>query len=396
MSDNINSMNYKQLRNEVQLLRDELAIMKRKYEDIIYNLDTDNFSSRFVKEQGNMKTAIEVNAEGIKTKVSNEDFQSTISQTADNISSIVSEFVDVSDAEEVSAPDDFKDINTVYVIDDTYYYYNALSKQWEVVKNSGMINSLFEQTSQGFKLKGNVRVDGSCVLTDSLTFDSSDNPLQVEYSVDGVNNWHTTFVSGSDKFMRLKIGARWSDAMKIVGSDGQPGAPGSDAVVSKRDVFDMLTAGGTQQGLFTAFYDGGDKLFINAELIQAGILSGITVESIDAYGNAVEMSDGHIQLIPSNYTTSLIDLGMYSINGNWEPRMRFGRGTTSSGTYGTGWIYKTTNGFGMMYNTEAGKALAIEFNDASDAIEIIGDVNFSGGKVSGVIGGGGTVVAVFG
>ena len=51
MSDNINNMNDKQLRNEVQLLRDELAIMKRKFEDIIYNLDTDNFSSRFVKEQ---------------------------------------------------------------------------------------------------------------------------------------------------------------------------------------------------------------------------------------------------------------------------------------------------------------------------------------------------------
>ena len=93
MSDSIQNMTDKQLRKEVQALRDELAIMKRKYEDIIYNLDTDNFSSRFVKEQGDMRTAIEVNAEGIKTKVSNEDFQSTISQTADNLSSIVSEFV---------------------------------------------------------------------------------------------------------------------------------------------------------------------------------------------------------------------------------------------------------------------------------------------------------------
>lgn len=58
-------MDVKQLRNEVQLLRDELAIMKRKYEDIIYNLDTDNFSSRFVKEQGDMRTAIEQTEEKI-------------------------------------------------------------------------------------------------------------------------------------------------------------------------------------------------------------------------------------------------------------------------------------------------------------------------------------------
>ena len=85
MSDNINSMDFRQLRNMVQTLSDELAIMKRKYEDIIYNLDTDNFSSRFVKEQGDMKTAIEVTAEGIETKVSNEEFQSAMTQTAEKI-----------------------------------------------------------------------------------------------------------------------------------------------------------------------------------------------------------------------------------------------------------------------------------------------------------------------
>jgi hypothetical protein len=96
MSDNINQMNYKQLRNEVQLLRDELAIMQRKFEDIIYNLDTDNFSSRFTREQKNMKSAIEFTAEGIKTKVSKEDLDkslsnySTIEQTADKISTAVS------------------------------------------------------------------------------------------------------------------------------------------------------------------------------------------------------------------------------------------------------------------------------------------------------------------
>lgn len=90
MSDNnINNMDVKKLRNEVQELRDELAIMKRKYEDIIYNLDDENFSSRIVKEKGEMRTAIEVNAEGIKTKVSNEEFQSEKMQTAKLISSEV-------------------------------------------------------------------------------------------------------------------------------------------------------------------------------------------------------------------------------------------------------------------------------------------------------------------
>lgn len=90
MSD-ISKMTDKQLRNEVQLLRDELAIMKRKYEDIIYNLDTDNFSSRFVKEQGDMKTAIEVTAKGIEAKVSNEEFQSKLSLTAKSFETSISD-----------------------------------------------------------------------------------------------------------------------------------------------------------------------------------------------------------------------------------------------------------------------------------------------------------------
>lgn len=91
MSDNINAMNFKQLKNEVQLLRDELAIMKRKYEDAIYNLDSDNFSKSFTREQGNMKAQVKITAEAIKTMVSNTDLEnalknySTITQTANDI-----------------------------------------------------------------------------------------------------------------------------------------------------------------------------------------------------------------------------------------------------------------------------------------------------------------------
>ena len=45
--ENIEKMNFKELRSEVQYLRDELAIFKRKYEDAIYNLDGDNFGKSF-------------------------------------------------------------------------------------------------------------------------------------------------------------------------------------------------------------------------------------------------------------------------------------------------------------------------------------------------------------
>lgn len=93
--ENIEKMNFKELRAEVQLLRDELAIFKRKYEDAIYNLDSDNFGKSFTVEQNNMKAQIKVTAEEISTKVSNTDLTtalvnySTISQTAEAITTTV-------------------------------------------------------------------------------------------------------------------------------------------------------------------------------------------------------------------------------------------------------------------------------------------------------------------
>ena len=123
MSDsNIYNMNDRQLRNEVQLLRDELAIMKRKYEDIIYNLDTDNFSQRVVKQGKDMHTKIEQTADEIslqaekvgentknlaKLKITAEEIQSEvfeenedgtktsrITQTAEKIESEVKKLTD--------------------------------------------------------------------------------------------------------------------------------------------------------------------------------------------------------------------------------------------------------------------------------------------------------------
>lgn len=87
----INKMNFRQLRDEVQLLRDELAVFKRKYEDTVYNLDSDNFGKSFTVEQNNMKAQIKIAADAVKSMVSDTDLQlelekySTIEQTAEKI-----------------------------------------------------------------------------------------------------------------------------------------------------------------------------------------------------------------------------------------------------------------------------------------------------------------------
>jgi hypothetical protein len=97
MSDtNIENMNFKQLRNEVQLLRDELAMFQRSYEDMIYNLDSDNFGKGFTIEQNRMRSQLKVTAEAITLMVSSEDLDealkkySTIEMTDSSIKSVVS------------------------------------------------------------------------------------------------------------------------------------------------------------------------------------------------------------------------------------------------------------------------------------------------------------------
>ena len=197
MSDDINKMDLKRLRNEVQLLRDELAIMKRKYEDILYNLDTDNFSSRFVKEQGDMKTAIEVTAEGIKTKVSNEEFETAIKQTAKTIESEVktlnqadedlfSQIIQTADSiqfvvsKNISAkfqsdynPNNIEtsDIQKGMLCEynDALYYYNDITQEWKEYPYANGIKSQFLQTDYGFKLTGDVLINGDLITEGTIS-----------------------------------------------------------------------------------------------------------------------------------------------------------------------------------------------------------------------------------
>lgn len=104
-SMDFDSMDFKDLRNAVKacykeniMLRDEIAIMKRKYEDIIYNLDDENFSSRFVEEKNNMRTSIEQTEEAITLQAErideNEEAYASLKVTADGISSAVKKVQD--------------------------------------------------------------------------------------------------------------------------------------------------------------------------------------------------------------------------------------------------------------------------------------------------------------
>lgn len=154
MSDiSINQMSDKQLRNEVQLLRDELAMMKRQYEDIIYNLDTENFSSRFTREQKNMKSAIEFTAEGIKTKVSKDEFESAITQTASKIRSEVKQETETLDGK-------FEKYSTIEQTESKISLSVKESKEYA----EGFVTNLLDEgeyiTSSTFETKFNIYANG--------------------------------------------------------------------------------------------------------------------------------------------------------------------------------------------------------------------------------------------
>jgi len=296
----ISKMNYKELRNEVQLLRDELAIFKRKYEDAIYNLDSDNLGKSFTIEQGKMKAQIQVTADAIKTMVSKTDLltsleeYSTITQTAEAIQTVVSKGADLGSAITIDSLAEATDIAEIYkietvndsgtVIGETYYYYNTLTNTWEVLSGEN-IYTMFTQTAEGFVLKGNTIIDGTTTITRNLvlsgnvTWDMENSPVQTQYSADNTS-WHSPMASG-DMYMRMSFdgGKTWSTSTKVVGTDGKNGTNGSNASVTPQAVFNALTDSGANQGIFAAFVEDNEQIYINAEFVQAGILSGMTLQN---------------------------------------------------------------------------------------------------------------------
>lgn len=221
----------KRLRNEVQLLRDELAKMNRAFEDILCNLDTDNFSSRFVKEQSDLRTAIEVTAEGIKTKVSKRDLDkeleqyTSISQTYEAIESVASKSVDLNNAtkiyydsdKKIDPEEDFTNENLIYaatatdtgdrygkVLSVTYYYYNDTVKKWQTLSGN-TIYTIFKQTNEGFEFLGNVLIDGDLITKGTISAERISTDISNVYKTLYIGDPETTnetksiyFVTGAN------------------------------------------------------------------------------------------------------------------------------------------------------------------------------------------------------
>jgi len=350
--ENIEKMNFKELRAEVQLLRDELAIFKRKYEDAIYNLDSDNFGKSFTVEQNNMKAQIQISADAIRTKVSKDDFAeySEISQTAKAISTLISKNVNLSDAVVATALTDMTDTSKLYYIQDAagkvYYYYNTVSNSWEVLSGNS-INSIFEQTANGFKFKGGVQIDGNQVVLGNLTLGGNitwniqNSPVQSQYSADQTN-WHTNYSQG-DMYMRMTFdgGNTWGTAVKVVGTDGTDGIDGTDG---RDGVVDYSRVNAILQSTY-----GITSTVLSQASISSPTIYSANIYSPNIYGENLTLVAqnrannaiyNNLYLTPtsmyltnaygsSSATKFYLDLGTDASNSSIK--MRLGAGTNSAG-----------------------------------------------------------------
>ena len=312
----ISKMNDKQLRNAVQMLYDELAMFKRKYEDAIYNLDSDNLGKSFTIEQNNMKAQIKVTADAIKTMVSDTDLQSalanysTITQTANAIQTVVSKGASLDEAIPIDSIEDATDTEEIYVLQEktedgkllseTYYYFNDLTKQWEILSGDS-IYTVFNQTAEGFSLKGNVVIDGNAVVTKNLTlsgivtWDMDNSPVKSQYSADATN-WHDSFTDG-DMYMRMTFNGRdYGEAVKVVGTDGKNGSNGrngKDGVVDYSQVNAILSS----------------TYGIEATTLSSASISSPTIYSAEIYSPNIYGTN--LMLVAQNAANSAIYNNLY-------------------------------------------------------------------------------------
>lgn len=170
----IESMDFKALRAKVQEQEDDLARLKRIFEDALQNIDFDNFSGSFRKEAENFKSEFSMTAKEIKLSVSAlGENMSELSVQADKIYSRVTKTITTSfTLYEMPTADNTSDLEKTMVCEyeGVRYYFNDLMGEWQEYPDDGL-RTYFEQNADGFYYLGGVKIDGSLIVSDSITAD---------------------------------------------------------------------------------------------------------------------------------------------------------------------------------------------------------------------------------
>lgn len=150
---------------------------------------------------------------------------------------------------------------------------------------------------------GNVTMKGSINMSNgSITWGASNSPVCVLYASNQLSvptqsytsypytsysDWHRTLNVAYDYYASYSYdgGQTWTAVVKLQGVDGKDGVDGedgSDATVNERNVFNVLTNGGTKFGIFND--STSNRLYINANYIRSGIIDADIITLGSSWG----------------------------------------------------------------------------------------------------------------
>lgn len=193
-----------ELQNEVTMLRDELVRQRRQYEDELYNLDEDNFGANFKLQLDNKFSSIEQTADKISFMV--QELGEYVSNNAADISSlelksesITSTVSKIYNAVEYSdtKPNYKWDKEQMYCYNGNYYYYNDISEEWVAADSDSVISQII-QTSDGFQLRGDVKINGNVITNGTFETTEKDNlSVKIEGDKIAFRGYYTKDANGN-------------------------------------------------------------------------------------------------------------------------------------------------------------------------------------------------------
>ena len=198
----------KRLEDGIAILEEQLVSMKRHYEDLLNNLDEDNFSANYKVQQGNMYSKIEQTAEKIETEVG----------------AVYNEVLVGTKGNPATHPEEYESYKGSLVSwNGNNYRYSSLLGKWEKVDGNS-ISSSFKQTAEGFYLDGDVKIDGNTYQNGSIyvTGKGADkgSALYVcdgnEDNVAGFISFDSTGSGNNEAKNRMLIASEMGRAMKIL------------------------------------------------------------------------------------------------------------------------------------------------------------------------------------
>lgn len=123
---------------------------------------------------------------------------------------------------------------------------------------------------------GNISMTGNLNLSQlgSITWNAKTAPVQYQFSVNGISDWHTD-MTDSDMYRQdsLDGGTTWGNAYQFRGKDGRNGSDGSDATVNFTNILNALKeAASTQTTFITATKLGAPNIY-GANIYGANVYS---------------------------------------------------------------------------------------------------------------------------